>query len=250
MAEQDTGKAPDSKAVSTEEYNAAIEKTRRLEAELVDSKKTLSRYSTLGDPDDIRGKLEDYTIIKRETAGGDPKKIEEIIAREKGEIERAYSKKLSDLETENKTTVSKLKKLQVINPAVQAAAEVFNSDALPLFTGIFEQSLDVDDSGNVFVKDSDGKARRSEKDPRQNMALGEFLQELASKYPSAAKATGNPGVKPAGDKSAAVGTSGLDAKAYLAMTPQERAKLPAAVRQQLASQIFNIPGRAPAQASK
>lgn len=230
-------------SVSKADYDKAVERAQRFEAQLADAQKQQERWKGL-DPDAVKAKLEDYEMLRRDSTGGDPKKIQALLDQAKAEAakdaEGIYSEKLRETTNQAEKYAKELKKLKVINPAKDEALKqgMFPSSTA-LFESQFESQLDLDDDGNVIVKGENGKPRRSKANPSANMSLSEFVGELANNYAECFAAKGKPGAKPEGNKSNG-SVNGLDANKYLSMTAQDRAKLPPQERQAMAAQIFGI----------
>lgn len=190
----------EARVVTEEEYNKAIDRSRNFEARLTDYEK---RYNGI-DPERYKALEEEISILRKEATGGDPKKIESLIAKERQELEQAlekrYSSKLTETEKALNDREAKLRRLMVIKPAMVSAAEYFNADQLPLLEHVIESSLDLEGE-EIIVKGPDGKPAPSIKDPRNpKMPLGEFMESLASKFPSSAKPSIGVGGKQPGSK--------------------------------------------------
>lgn len=191
-----SGDAGQAGTVSLAEYNKVVEKARNEEARAVHFEKT---YKGI-DPEAVKAEREELAILRRESVGNDPKKLEAYEQKVKKELDDRYSAKLGEYENEIKTTRSELKELRVTNHAMTKAASIFNDDALELIQDRVRADCDWQD-GQIVVKGGDGKPLPSKKNPRENMGVDEYLETLASRYPSTAKATAIAGGKGGGDKS-------------------------------------------------
>lgn len=181
--------------VSVEEFNKLRERAQNFEARVVDFEK---RYKNI-DPEEHKALKEEIGLLRRETVGGDPKKIEEFLTKERAELEKRFSGKLTETETALQEATKRLKRAEVVNPAMITAAKFFNDDALPLLQPIIEGSLDMED-GKIVVK-QDGKIVPSTKNPRlAAMPVEEFLESLIEKHPSLAKPTIGAGGKDSASK--------------------------------------------------
>ena len=191
---------PAQQIVSIEEHNKLLERARNFEAKLTDYEK---RFNGV-DPDRYKALNEEVSILRKEAAGGDPKKIEELISKERNELEQAlekrFSTKLTETETLLKNSQGELRRMKVVKPAMMEAAKYFQPDQLSLLEPLIESSLDIEGE-DIVVRGKDGKPAPSIKDPRNpKMGLDEFFEGLVSKYPSSAKSTMQPGGKQAGVK--------------------------------------------------
>lgn len=191
-----SGDAGQAGTVSLAEYNKVVEKARNEEARAVHFEKT---YKGI-DPEAVKAEREELAILRRESVGNDPKKLEAYEQKVKKELDDRYSAKLGEYENEIKNTRGELKELRVTNHAMTKAASIFNDDALELIQDRVRADCDWQD-GQIVVKGGDGKPLPSKKNPRENMGVDEYLETLATKYPSTAKATAIAGGKGGGDKS-------------------------------------------------
>lgn len=200
MSEGNGGQTANDEALKLKEQND------RLYAENIHNKKLLENYSKLGNPDDIRGRLEDYEGLRKTTAKT-PEEIDRIIADKEKEFERRFGDKYSQFEQENQTLKSTIQQYEVVLPTMQKAASLFVDTSLELVEMLVRKDL-ISADGKIFVKDKDGKPLPSQKDPRQNMGVDEYLESIAAKHPSIAKARTIGTGKPEGNTSAASGFTG------------------------------------------
>lgn len=190
-----------------DEVSTLKAKNDSLYAEHIHLKKQLESYTKLGNPDDLRGRLEDYEGLRKTTAKT-PEEIDRIISDKEAEFERRYSGKYSEYETENKTLREKVQHFQVITPTMQKAASIFRDTELDLVNMLVERDLAFQDE-KIIVKGQDGKPLYSVKNPRELMGVDEYLEGLSTKYPAIAKPKTIGTGKEAGETSAASGdTSG------------------------------------------
>lgn len=126
---------------------------------------------------------------------GDPDAIKKI----KDELRIELADKEESFKKEKAQLLAELKSERVVAKGLQAAAALFNSDALDLIQMKIERQCDWD-NGNIIIKDDKGEPRYSEKNRREYMSMNEYLEELATKHPSLAKASGTAGFKDSGEK--------------------------------------------------
>lgn len=217
------GTTPAAETVSKADYEAAVERARRFEGQLVDKEKTIGEYAKYGDPKTISAMKSAFDEL-RKTAAKTPEEIDAYLREKEGEIDKRFSGKLSEFETENGTLKSELNKLKLVNPAMLEAAKVFRATELELIQHKIEQELILVD-GKICVKGEDGKPKHSVTDPRKLMDVAEYLQTLAAKYPGAALPKGVVTGKEAGETSPAESTTGAGAPpADFSTWSQERQK--------------------------
>ena len=128
-------------------------------------------------------------LMKERGDKGGQKERQEYEEHLKGQYDKRYSGKLSELEQrigEKEKALSEkdteLNHFRVITPAMGAAAKMFLPDALPLVQKEVASSCFWDE-GEVRVKGADGKPLPSKNDPRFYMGIEEFLQQIVQTYP-------------------------------------------------------------------
>lgn len=191
-----SGDSGAAETVSRAEYEKVLTKARNEEARAVDYER---RFKGI-DPEAVKAEREELANLRREGVGNDPKKLKEFEERTTKEVSDRFSGKLTEFETENKTLKSQLKELQVTNTAMAKAASIFNDDALELIQDRVRADCDFLD-GKIIVKGADGKPLASKTNPRNDMDVDEYLQTLATRYPSTAKSSAIAGGKGGGQKS-------------------------------------------------
>lgn len=146
------------------------------------------------DPDQYKKDQEELAALRRQSTGGDEKKINELIENEKKAIEARFSGKIQELETELNSTKSEFKREKVTKTVVSALTGKVKSDSVKLLEPIIEKDCDWYE-GNLVIKDSNGKPRYSKANPSQLMTPEEYITELQTTFPSCFEATAKPGAK-------------------------------------------------------
>jgi hypothetical protein len=214
------------------------------QAKATNLEKKLEAYKTI-DPEEYKNLKEEVTILRRENAEGDPKKIDEVITKERTEIENKFRKQYGDsieaLKKEKQEISSELDRLRVVNPAMLKAADVFNSTELSLIQMLIEKDLAFKD-GQIIVKDEKGEPKLSPTNPRQLMSIDEYMEGLTAKYPGCAKPRGTAGSREAGTTRSAQGTKteNYTVTQYLNMTREQQLQIPLAERGKLAEQALKM----------
>lgn len=189
----------ENQTVSVDEFNKVKSQLQNWQAKATDYEK---RYAGI-DPDAVRAKLEDYEIIRKERATGNPQEIDKLLKAREQEAEmrvkKDYAKKLEELEGVTSKQASELKQLRVTSVVMKEAADVFHPSALELIESVVTRDCDWGEDG-IFVKGEDGKPRASIQDPRKPMDVKEYIGTLAQKYEACAKATAVSGGKQGGVK--------------------------------------------------
>lgn len=189
------------------------EQVRKWQAKATHLEKTFANI----DPEKYKALEEEVNNYKRDAAKGNPEELENVI---KSQYEKRYGEKFGNLEKENTDLKTRINKLEVVNPAMLKAANVFNSSELPLMQMVIEKDLTLAD-GQIVVRDGD-KFKYSKKDPRSLMSLDEYMEDLADRYPGCAKPRGKNGARDGGEYKP---TNGDGSKDYSNLTRDEFMKL-------------------------
>jgi hypothetical protein len=193
------------------------------------------------DPEQIKTRLTDYEKMRTQNTGGDANAINALIQEKEAEIQNRFSRKLTEIETENGNLKGEVKNLRVTSVAMQEAAKFFNADGLPLLKPIIESQTDFID-GKIVVLEN-GKPRVSGKDPRNQMDVAEWLELLTKDYPSIAKSSVVGGAQQPGQRVTGSGTT-LSANEYKKLGAMDQQKymrsLQPAEQRKLLNSLINI----------
>lgn len=226
-----TTTGPDSEVVKWQE------KARRYEAQVTDYEK---RFKDI-DPDRFQAALEENRILQRQLAekDGTPERIEEVIEREKVELEKRYSSKYEELEQKLNNTVKENRYLRVTKEMMTQAANYFNSKELDLLEPLIDRFCDwSEEDGKIIIKDEKGHPRYSKTNPRELMTSEEFFGELVDRYPALALPKGKGGTMRQGEINGVSGDN-MTPEKYLGLSAEQRASLSPEVNEKMAGQIFN-----------
>lgn len=184
------------KMVAVEDFNKEVEKRQRTEAELIDAKKKLDSFKDI-DPVEHKANKEALERLEKEKISGDPAKLEEWQRTKEEELNKRYGKKYDELEGQNKDLRSEISGLKVTSPAMQKAASLFVKEEQDTVRIYVERDLYLLE-GKICVRGADGKPLASIKNPREDMGLDEYLEQLAEKHPTWALPTQKGGAKQGG----------------------------------------------------
>lgn len=157
---------------------------QKSDAELMDYKR---RFEGI-DPDRVKADREALAALERESAAGDPKKIDELVSKASKDIETRFAGALESEKTARTKAEAELHQLRVVNGAMSVIAPQLNADAVPLIEGIVAKQCGWVD-GKLVVLDADGKPRYSAGNPSVPMSVEEYAKELSGRHPSCFKAT-------------------------------------------------------------
>lgn len=188
----------ETKSISIEDHNKAVERARNFEAKYTDLEKRLQKYDGV-DLDRLKAIEEDYNNIRKEKASGNKDEIDKLLSEREQAVRQEFGSKLEASEGELKQLRQRVKELEVVDVVMNKAAETFNADCHEDVKARFAKFLDKKD-GEIVVKDREGNVRYSKVNPSKLMSPEEFIQELASEKPSWAKPQVSNGTKEAGQR--------------------------------------------------
>jgi hypothetical protein len=177
--------AGSSDVVPKSEYEKAVERSRKFEAQLTDTEKRLKSLEGI-DPERVKAEREELDILRKQGVGNDPKKLDELLERTRKETEDKLSKrfgdKLTEFEKQNGELSKELKHIRVTKSALDVAAKMFLPEAIKFVEPIINASCDWVE-GKIVVKDEKGEPRYSKKNPKEPMGVEELLGEVAESNP-------------------------------------------------------------------
>ena len=231
-------KEKEPETVAKAEYEAVIEKARRLEAETVDKQKQLDRFKNIN-PDKYAALLEENELLKKEGAGADPAKWEKIVEDAVKKEREAFSGKIGEYENKTKTLEGEVNHFKVITPAQQKLAEKkILPEQMPLMGMLIERELILTAEG-IRVKGADGKPLRSAINPAKEMDVDEWADGLVNKYPSAFASEAVPGGRVPG-RAAPASNGGITLDKFKSMSIAERSALPRDQHTKLSAQMVGM----------
>jgi len=157
------------------------------------------------DPEEVsrlRAKVKEAT---KASVGSDPKKLEEFEATLKAEYDKTYGAELDHLRGLTTTQTQEIKELRLTSTVIDRAAQVFKKDMLPLIKREVLAACDFRDGKVVILgDDKKGDPRKSPRNPRADMTIDEFIEELSDRYPSAVESKNLKGGMNGSDKRSSV----------------------------------------------
>jgi len=232
----------EAKTVSLEEFNRIKTAHENALGKLTTVEKEMEKFKGF-DPEAYKATKEELEILRRDNAAGDPKKIDELVAKARKEAEEESRKRFSDSLTERENKLKEkdgalsevqkeLKNLRVIKTAMTKAAAIFTDTEQDLVQAAIEASCDWGEN-DIIVKGKDGKPRASKKDPNKDMGIDEFLEEFAAAHPSITKSKATGGTMKNGTTTSGVPKGEITLEVYRGMSNADRAKLEPSLRYKL-----------------
>lgn len=228
---------------SQEQFDSMQEKLDKAVAQAEDFKRQMGRWAAFGDPDSIKGKLEDYDSMKRDKASGDRAEVDKIVNEKVLEERNAWTQKVTGLEEANKSLSSQVRTFKIMEPVTKLARDLFTDDSHELVSHLVSSVADLGEDGNPIIKGSDGKPLRSLLDPAKPMSLSEYMTKLAADKPGIARPKGASGAGSSGT-SASASSGGVTVQQYVSMNKEEREKLPVDLQRKLAPEALKIASKA------
>lgn len=232
--------AQESKSINPADYEKAIERARRFEAQVADFEKQLARYKDI-DPDKYKAITEDYENLRREKAQGNPDEIDKLIRDKEAEIDSRYQKrfgsKVEELETKTQQYERELKELRVTSVVMAKAGQFIQPTSIRLLKPFVEKYCEHQD-GKVVVKDDDGNVRYSPTNPRELMTVDEFLSEFAEENGISVDRSKRGTMNGVGNQSGTNGHGNISVEKFMSMTAEQRAELPPSVFAELADKAL------------
>lgn len=153
------------------------DKTQTWMAKATDFEK---RYNGI-DPEEARANKEALERVKKDKAVGDPKEIDRLINEKEAELrEKIFKPELEKRDGQIGKLQSELRELRVVETAFGKVTGKLYDKASDEFKSHIRATCDVDDDGNVIVKDANGKPRYSPKNAAAKMTIDEYIEELVS----------------------------------------------------------------------
>lgn len=211
-----TADATKPETVSKEEFEALQQKFYNREAETVDLKKKLEKFSKI-DPDKYHATLEELENLRAEKSKGDPEEYKAWKKQREAELRAEVQKELDAAKDKAGNAEKALRLFKAENAVMQA--DLLHPEAVGLLREHIDKYTKLDDNGNLIFVDDSGNERYMPGSATEKFTAKAFAQELASKYPFAAKAKGISGDKHENGKSS---TSNITPPDFSRMTYQQQ----------------------------
>jgi hypothetical protein len=237
-------------SVSKAEYEKAIARAHKFEAQLTDFEKKLERYQDI-DPDKYKAVVEDYENLRKKHAEGKPEEIDKLIKQKeeelKGKFQKQYGGQLDELQ--NKTThyEKELKELRVTSKVMSEAGKYIQPSSIKLLKPFIERDCHYED-GEIVIQDEKGDTRMSPTNPRIRMTLDEYLQEFAEDNGISIDKSKRGTLNSVGQQSNGNYGGSISLDKFAAMQPSERAQLDPKVKADLEDQMLGLRPQRRAQA--
>lgn len=180
-----------------------------------------TKYKGL-DPQEALKWKQELSELKTKGAVGDEDKINQRILEAVTDVEKRLNSAYTEEKTKRETLEQELKRERVTKQIIQKASASFTPDGLELLAPLFERDGDWVD-GKIVFKDASGKPRYSPKDATKFLSEDEYIEEVKSKYPSAAVSTQQAGTKGTTQKINASSSNGFLSAAQIQALPDKGA---------------------------
>ena len=199
MSENQDDKDVVSESQDTQDADVAklLEKNQRLQGQLADIEKKYRTFSSMYkdiDPDEYKNLKSRLEEMERQGAENKPEELEKIFQRKMDSLRAQAEEDKQSLQDELLNVKKINKALAVTDRVMSEVSGLFNQDAVKFIKREVEESCDLDEDGNIVVKDENGDVLYKGARPMTPKQYGDMLVE---KYPSLAKATGVGGTQDA-----------------------------------------------------
>lgn len=178
------------------QLTATAEEAATLKAQIAELNKKFEGV----DPADYKKLKSKVKEAQKLEAQKDPAKLEEYQAQLKAEYDELYGSQLDELRSQSTKQAAELKELRLSNLALDKASQIFKKDMLPLIKREILAACDYRDGKVVILGEGKDELRKSPSNPRSEMSIDEFIEELADRYPSAIENRNKPGGMNGADK--------------------------------------------------
>jgi len=224
--------------VSKAEFDALREKHTLTGGRLTDYEKQLESYKKYGDPESVSARLAELELLKKEKAGGNKEEWEKLFTTKESEIRSESQKAIDAALAQAKEAKGKLRELTLVDKVFGLAANKFNDDTHSDIKNYIRQYCDINEQGEILVKDDKGEIRYREGKPSEKMDANDFVNWLANQKPSWAKPTTKSGQGLGNNLSTNGNHSQITAEQFANMTEAQQDALPASVRGELSMKIL------------
>lgn len=165
------------------------EARRAAQGRLADMEAKLQAFEGI-DPAAIREIIAEKERLAEEMRKKDPAKLEEHFKAEKQRLIDTYESKLKAALEENAKLKAQNKSLTVTDKVMASIGKYFNDDVLDIVKTVVERHCDLDEAGQIVIRDENGEEMPSPKNRMLPISIEEFGQWLVEKRPSLAKPIG------------------------------------------------------------
>lgn len=173
----------------TNQLKSEKEARRAAQGKLADLEVRLKEFEGI-DPAQVREIIAEKQKLEEEMRKKDPAKLEEYHKIEKQKLAESYDRKLAE-------ALAKVEQLQKVNKTLTVTDKVmaqigkhFSDDVQDIVKGIVERHCDIDESGQIYIRDENGEEMMSPKNKVLPITVEEFGQWLVEKRPSLARPVG------------------------------------------------------------
>jgi hypothetical protein len=210
--------------VDAAKYEKALERARRFEGELVDTKKQLDAIKAQLNGIDF----EEYKALKAEReqlmaerAKNNPEEMERQYAAREAKLRKDLGAEKAALEEENARLKSELKTERVTKNVMGRIGPKLHPEFHRFVQADVERFMDMQD-GEIVIRDEKGTIRYSRVNPGEYMQPEEWAEELAKVAPRMFVSEAVGGTKPASGTKPAVTNGQTSTPADFALWPKDR----------------------------
>jgi hypothetical protein len=189
----------ETKTIAIEDYTKLDERAKRFEGMVVELQKQLEPFKSLN-LEELKAAKEERDILKRQSAGIDEEKFNQIIQEKEKEIRNMTQKEIDELKSKYDLTNKELKELKIVDKGIEKVGNLFKKDTHGIIKDFLRKSVSLNEDGDFVVLDDKGKARYSKENVNKYMTLEEYAKEIAAAYPSLSENQVSNGSKGGGER--------------------------------------------------
>lgn len=122
--------------------------------------------------------------LRKEKAASKPEDLDSWRQEEEKKIREEVAKDIETERSARQKLESEVKELKVVNAVFSAAKSKFNDDVQDDLKERIRRTCDIDQNGEIVVKDDKGNVRYSKANMSKPMGIQEFIEEVAELKPS------------------------------------------------------------------
>lgn len=216
------------------EYEQLREKHTQVAGKLTDFEKQFERVSRLGGLDKIAADLEAFNLLQEERAKEKPEDLKAWKTEAETKIRSTIQQELDGYKTKATSAENKFKELAIVEKTFGAAASKLVQAAHEDFKVLARQHGDLDDKGNIIYKDAQGNVLYKEGSTTEPLDSEGFVSWAAKNKPHYFSSQTVSGDRDGQTSTDSGSGSSITVDQYFQMSAAEHAKLPLAVRADLA----------------
>jgi len=182
------------------------------------------------DPDEFHANRTALEQLQRDKAIADPKQMDEWKTNTEKQIRTALQKELDEAVSKAKNLEGEIRELRVVDRVFKDVAGQFNDDCFDDIKGYIRRFCDLDENGEIVVKDEKGNVRYAPGSASKKMNSADFGEWLGQSKPSWRKPTHVKGTESGGSTRSTGSNGAMTAQKFMSLDPAEQRKVSLAMK--------------------